>query len=156
MHHSKTYLAPTNGSMQHSWTWLAPTNKSTHHSSGNSRWMWWCQTRLTPLTRHCACKWSNAIIYHECKIYIKLCLAEIRIVGISHHIWAWRVAGTNDDSEEKSCYYHSVSYICPLFCNLSASRKRRVGLICGIWMNFYLANTPPLSGPHPDVDIGTL
>ena len=42
----------------------------------------------------------------------------------------------------------------PLFCNLSASRKRRGRLICGIW--HFILWIPPLLVPRLDVDIGTL
>jgi len=46
-------------------------------------------------------------------------------------------------------YYYSVPHICPLFCNLSDSRKHGGG-------GFYLTNMPPFLGPRLDVDIGTL
>ena len=50
--------------------------------------------------------------------------------------------------------YCSVPDIRPLFCNLSASQKRR-----GAYMRdltFYLANMPPLPVPCLNVDTGTL
>ena len=48
--------------------------------------------------------------------------------------------------------YCSVPHIRPLFLNPSTSRKCK-----GAYMRdltFYLTNTPPLPGPHLDVDIG--
>ena len=48
----------------------------------------------------------------------------------------------------------SVSHMRPLFCNISASRKRR-----GAYMQdltFYLANTPPLPVPCLDVAVAVV
>ena len=51
-------------------------------------------------------------------------------------------------------YYRSVPHIRPLFCNLSASRKRKGGLYAG--SDILSREYAPLLVPRLDVDIGTL